>query len=242
MTHLHTPRTGERGFTLVELAIVLVIIGLLIGGVLQGRELINSARVTASVAAIRGYDAAAALFMESYGGYPGDFIRATVAIPGCTGNCVDGNGNGNLNASVTAGNAGNEGMQFWIHLSKAGLITTADGTPTLSFGSGLPSSSIGQGGFIAGYWSATSNSVLGQITDPRGGHYLTLLGNPGNWGTGAVSTKDAARLDRKLDDGDPTKGGVGTPNAGCVVGVAGESRWTEANPEIRCSVLIALSL
>lgn len=75
----------QRGFTLVEIAIVLMIIGLLIGGILKGQELMANARVTATIAQIRAYEAAATTFNDKYDAVAGDMINAGTRLPGCTG-------------------------------------------------------------------------------------------------------------------------------------------------------------
>ena len=68
-------QTSQAGFTLVELAIVMIIIGLLIAGVLKGQELIGNARVTATVAQIKGIDAATSTFKDTYSDLPGRYIK-----------------------------------------------------------------------------------------------------------------------------------------------------------------------
>ena len=58
-------RTSQSGFTLVELAIVLMIIGLLIGGILRGQELMENARVTSTIQQTKAYDGATTTFRDS---------------------------------------------------------------------------------------------------------------------------------------------------------------------------------
>src|ERR1700722_1138400 len=85
----------QKGFTLVELAIVLTIIGLLIGGILKGQQLITNARVTAQISQIKSVEAAATTFNDTYAGLPGDLATASVRLPatGCGGAvCFSGNG------------------------------------------------------------------------------------------------------------------------------------------------------
>ena len=82
-TDVHVKRQ-ERGFTLVELAIVLIIIGLLIGGVLKGQELIGNAQITNVVTQVKSMDGAVSTFRETYGAFPGDMGNAETRIAGCT--------------------------------------------------------------------------------------------------------------------------------------------------------------
>ena len=108
----------QNGFTLIEIAIVLVIIGLLLGGVLKGQELITSARVRNLISNQDGVKAAYFGFLDRYRALPGDYSGATVNIPNCTG-CQNGDNNG----QITTNGAILESISAWEHLSKAGFIT-----------------------------------------------------------------------------------------------------------------------
>ena len=110
MPHPHFARR-QSGFTLIEIAIVLVIIGLLLGGILKGQELITSARVRNIIAQIDGTKAAFFGFQDRYRALPGDFNAATTQIPGAS---KDGDGNGIIDAT--------ESIAVWDHLSHAGFI------------------------------------------------------------------------------------------------------------------------
>src|SRR5579871_6137739 len=79
MKRLHS----EKGFTLVELAIVMTIIGLLIGGILKGQTLMQNARVTAEVAQVKGVSAAMTTFKDMYNAVPGDMTGAGTRLTGC---------------------------------------------------------------------------------------------------------------------------------------------------------------
>ena len=129
----------EQGFTLIEIAIVLVIIGLLLGGVLKGQELITSARVRNLITTQDGVKAAYFGFLDRYRGLPGDYSGATTNIPNC-GGCQNGNNDGQilLNGAIL------ESISAWEHLSKAGFVTgsyvyaataAATNTPVNPYGS-----------------------------------------------------------------------------------------------------------
>src|SRR6478752_1864190 len=88
--------SNQKGFTLVELVIVMTIIGLLIGGVLKGQELIVNARVASAANMINAMTAANTTFKDMYGGLPGDISGDK--IPACEGNAAcNTRGNGGYN-------------------------------------------------------------------------------------------------------------------------------------------------
>jgi prepilin-type N-terminal cleavage/methylation domain-containing protein len=130
----------KSGFTLVEVAIVLLILGLLVGGVLQGQELVKQANIRSVISQFRNYDLAVNTFKTKYGesSIPGDFSRAyefglNHPLGSTTENVANtsvGNNNGNGNNIIDGANASafvfdsweGEYQNFWVHLSNAGLI------------------------------------------------------------------------------------------------------------------------
>jgi prepilin-type N-terminal cleavage/methylation domain-containing protein len=74
----------HKGFTLVEMAIVLVVLGLLVGGILKGLQLITNARMTAIIVDVTGVETAVTTFKDTYQHYPGDFPTANSQIPNCS--------------------------------------------------------------------------------------------------------------------------------------------------------------
>ena len=76
---------NRAGFTLVELAIVITIIGILIGGVLKGQQLVEQARLASVVTQVNNYRTANSIFRTTYNELPGDMIDPDARIVGCTG-------------------------------------------------------------------------------------------------------------------------------------------------------------
>lgn len=134
----------QSGFTLVEIAIVLVIIGLLIGGVLKGREMITNAKIKRIENDFAGVSAAIYAYQDRYGVLPGDDPSASTRFSGTWVASDNGNGNGNISGGWNSTNNGNESRKIWKHLRGAGLIAgpvdTTDGSyqqPSNSFGGQL---------------------------------------------------------------------------------------------------------
>lgn len=230
---------GEAGFTLVELAIVMIIIGLLIGGILKGQELVANAQVTATVAQIKGLDGAVSTFRDKYSVLPGDMTNPGVRLRDCTAApCSSGPAvsNGRIDGItiITAPAIDDEGLVAFTHMAAADLISGVDINGVVSFGSALSEAKIG-GGFWIGH-DADGNLGAG-IANARPGHYLvlnSLVADVAANSTTGVTATQAAQIDRKMDDGDSASGDIQATGSDCqIAGV-----YQEFEVGSSCSVFI----
>jgi len=112
-------KKSQKGFTLVEIAIVLVIIGLLLGGILKGQEMITQAKIKNVIADVTGVSAAMYGYQDRYRALPGDDKGATrwTSVPAA----APGHGNGVIEGTYNSAAVG-ESLNFWDHLRRAGFV------------------------------------------------------------------------------------------------------------------------
>ncbi len=200
---------NQKGFTLIEIAIVLVIIGLLLGGVLKGQELINTARVRALNNTVDGITAAWFSFQDRYRAFPGDYTLASVNLPGVTAN---GDGNGLVDTDGERGT-------IWVHLQAAGYITGGydDNSITLvdddyaCSPQNCPDNGFGSGMLLS----------YGNLTQTQAAAATPVLAHELITGRG-VPVEVLAELDRKVDDGDAGSGAMQLGATGTGWGGSGE--------------------
>lgn len=240
-----TPDRSQAGFTLVELAIVMIIIGLLIGGILKGQELISNAQVTSTASQIKAYEAALTTFRDSYNAVPGDMAAPTTRLPNCAAGspCANpGTGNGRIAEIPSAGAvAGSEATTFWVHLAAADLIGGVDYTNAgLAWGQSLPAAEIG-GGFTVGFAAATANLTGASPATAISGHYVSLrqdgaTGVAASNANAALRPTQAARIDRKLDDGVADTGSVLAAGTNGAAGCYNNPAYNENLSTLECQL------
>ena len=174
-------KSRQSGFTLVEIAIVLVIIGLILGGVLQGQTMIENAKYKKFVKEIDSYRTAYYTFQDMNQSLPGDMSTASTRLDAAA---VDGNGNGLIDGGSCSADA-EESCNVWSHLRYAELIP---GDPTVSGTASRPNHAYG-GPVDSFYYTNGGNSIR------KNKIYITLV--PGDV---------AQRYDIEYDDGDGNSG------------------------------------
>lgn len=237
------------GFSLVELSLVLVILGLLTGGILAGRSLIRASELRAVATEYQRYVTAAQSFRGKYFYLPGDLPNAT-AVWGDqatgTGACADssvpdgspgtcnGDGNGFI-LTASGANASGEMFRFWQQLALAGLvegsysgISGPAGSIHAVIGSNVPPSKVPAGGWsvrsIQGYFAGNPTSFAGTY-----GNFFDFgaaFAAPVNGSTYSYLLKpeELWNIDTKLDDGKPSTGKLlGVSWTTCATGAASET-------------------
>lgn len=220
----------RSAFSLVELSIVLVILGLLVGGILAGQSLIRAAELRAVGTEYQRWQTGVNSFRDKYFGLPGDITNATrfwgravnavhcvtnsaAAVDTARGVC-DGDGDGLIDLG-SGGNVSAELFAFWQQLANAGLIEgTYDGLSGASNGYNVtatnsPKSKLGSGVWMAFTWNSAHTGVAsifdGEYREP----YYYEMGGPqaGAGGeTPLLKPEEMWNLDTKYDDGRPAYG------------------------------------
>lgn len=215
---------SKAGFSLVELSIVLVILGLLTGGILGGQALIKAAELRAVTTEVSNWQTSVNTFRQKYFALPGDFRDAT-RFWGAHGTCpapaeaemtatCNGDGNGRIAEHNDAVEA-LEAFLFWQHLSLAGLVEgsyTGSRGPDNEWhhvpGVNSPRSKYGSAGWSVEA-STDDNHTSEKFQRAYGNSFI--IGSASSYEMGyepAFSPEDAWNIDTKMDDGNPAQGSV----------------------------------
>lgn len=213
----------QKGFTLVEIAIVLVIIGLLLGGILKGQEMIVQAKIKNAMADFSGISAAYHGYNDRYRAIPGDDSGAgnrwlANATTGAT-TASPGNGDGVVSGKYNSTTAADESRLWWDHLRRAGFVAgTGTAQPTNAF--------TGMIGVQTGDGASPPVAVLGGFN--------SLLVCSAN-----IPDKVAIAIDTSMDDGLLLNGTVrarlqAAPNEDVTGSVSGSYQETGTNTYTVC--------
>lgn len=206
---------NQKGFTLVEVSVVIVAISLLFGAVIAGENLIRAATIRAQVAQMQQYKIGVNEFRLKYNYFPGDFPLATQFFPAGSP-AVDGNGNhlvedNNGRINVARARYNGEIPQVFVHLGLSGVVSgTFDGG--LDLGSGIPKSKINPNkAFVLGQqWLLNTGGVNPCDFNAGNLHFVLSIG----------------QLDRL-----PNLGGADNPLTPEGGGIVFENTHTLTNPE-----------
>ena len=176
----------QSGFTLIEIAIVLVIIGLLLGGVLKGQELINSAKVKNFAQDFKQVPLFIYGYQDKYKRLPGDDNGAVARFGATT---VDGNGNGAIAGNFNSTTLTDESVRFWQHVRMAGLAAGSTDFSAVA-NAALPTNADG---------GPLGIQMVTPITTLTGSYFVCSEG---------IQGKFAKQLDTTLDDGNTATGSL----------------------------------
>lgn len=167
-------------FSLIEISIVLVIIGLITGAVFKGQELIDSAKIRSIAQDFQHYSLSVSTYQEIYQALPGDDPKATMHFTGTT----SGDGNGQI--------TGSEADLFWQHLNKASIINS-DKAPASKLG-GLYTIAFQPSAEMPGHWFMLAKEGGAGLFTPKQAQALKNKIDPGNIdpNQGQLIVKDAS--------------------------------------------------
>ncbi len=198
---------NSKGFTLVEIAIVLVIVGLLLGGVLKGQEMINNAKLKRITTDFDGISAAVFSYQDRYNTVPGDDNTASVRWPGAS----NGNNNGAIAGGWNSTNNANESRIFWHQLRNSNLIPGATAgaasfnQPRNSYGGmiGVEDTNYGLAGMVVcmGRIDGTNAAIIDTQNDdgiPSTGSIRANTANNANAGSADYTAVIPYNICRKL--------------------------------------------
>ena len=211
-------KINQKGYTLVEVAIVLVIIGILIAGVLKGTAMIENSVITKTISDLQSIQVANKSFRSKYRAVPGDMSKAEERLSGCNSDvfCQHGNGNGLIYAEGEAfslpldfsgpldTSENSERWQFWKHLMLAGELSGYD----INAGESEDAVPYSELGGIYTVGSSLGEDKCGLGNDLASGLWVVVVKSISNHckDSDAFPANPIMLIDLKIDDGNPNTG------------------------------------
>lgn len=198
---IYNNKFKNNGFTLVELSIVIVIIGLIVAGVVGGQTLVQQAKLRNVIADLNKWQVAINAFRLEYNALPGDFDNAAAYTLGTSGN-----GNRKIYS------APNEGVDAWDHLANAGLIANSSyftgnpGKPLTPLGENTRYTFTYAGTDSTGGGGNHMNLAANLLYQKYTGNLIQIGGGGGAYMAGVLTVNHARSIDSKMDDGIPDAG------------------------------------
>ncbi len=230
----------KSAFSLIELSIVLIVIGLLIAGITGGASLIKSSELRSVMGEARGYAVAVNAFYSQFNALPGDY--GTALSPATAAGDADSQIEYYSNATTPVA----EGIQAWLALKGIGAIDStitavAVGvaqTPTTN----MPASKIKSSGWAFDYNTTSLQNVVVLTQAISTGTAANTLVNSATIATAAITPADGLSIDAKIDDGVANTGKVRAVNplngTGCAGGTASApgATYTVATTSKACAL------
>lgn len=260
----------RNGFTMVELSIVLVIIGLIMAGIIMGRSMIENAEMRALTTELNLYTTAYKEFVDKYQAIPGDMNNAEnywysdTSCPGTPTNTTpktptcNGDGNGMIgdwtNTATATANSEREWFRAWQQLANAGFIdgkftgTSGGGSSTEALiGINAPASKTGKGGWTMLYMVSDGSTDTAFFNSAVASHMLMYGGQTSGSFTDStiLSPTNMKSVDDKMDDGMPYTGKVRAKKstaATCTVSGAAASDYLLTSTSQACQLLFLMGV
>lgn len=256
---------SNHGFTLIEISIVLVIIGLIVGGVLAGQDLIKAAQIRKIYSEYQAFDTAANTYKLKYNALAGDHANAHQFFgDACGNNTTDpdtgcnGDGDGKIGSTTAPADPFGEEAKFFEHISRAGLIAGSyDGSCVqgdgCEYNAGI---NVPKSTFKGAIWGLKCNSCeecdLSTILGTNNVFIFTAArrtdGDPNSaFGAnynGALTVQDMWSLDSKYDDGMPNTGRIltfGFTSTECVSGQDAIATYNLTTATEKCTAYFRMS-
>jgi len=232
----------QRGFTLLEIVVVMLIVGFLLAGVLKGQEMITSAKVKRVAGQLDEIRAAYLGFQDRYKALPGDYRDAPVYMTCPGGTCLYGNGDSRIrdNETPVNGSQVHEDLLLWSHLSSSGFLK---GDYRMSDGESVATDANSPKNPYSIYLQIVFDGAYGLSNGGTPRHNLKTGGQ--------IPVNVLMELDRKVDDGKPYKGalqfskyqgnGSVSPTEGgataCTTALDADAEWNLPSGNMNCGAV-----